>query len=228
MKPDRRTWIFEGALVGAIVITVVIGLRGGWSGGPGPEDFVLSAAFNSDQDLWMRKVVGMHPDTWILRRRSGGWQRVSSIGDLSGRVKISTAEEAMDFARLTTSPVAKFCFAPEGDSFEITPRSALTLRRFFGSDRYLGEFRQYEEGQAGVVSDAWFRSSHVPLACVHKLGSGDWLVDRPIVRTVGKAGFESVYAHEVIKPDGTYNVAYTPLKLADSPKGGWIGMWADE
>jgi hypothetical protein len=126
------------------------------------------------------------------------------IKDLQGRVKIKTAEGALGFCRLLTSPVT--CYYLDSPGVEVASKDQLDLTYFFGDKERLSYYRSAKcDGYMGVVeSKADLKNLGIQPARVRRVSKG-YEVRRTLL--VEEKLFECKFVDvlETVGTDGRYS-----------------------
>jgi len=108
--------------------------------------------------------------------------KIRTLGDLSGRVQIRTANEALDFVRLRTSARASPLFESVRPSpgIDVLDRSRVTLDTVYGDPYFLKVLKEMPEGVLGVVEHRTYVKLGFPPATAARVGE-QFLVSRPVL-----------------------------------------------
>jgi len=203
----------------AIVIMQQDSKGGAWK--RGPSDHHLNCAFQAEGGLWLLIGPGLPPRKVLVQVRGERWVKVQSLRDLEGHVRISTAQEAMQFVRLASSPLLRLNNRARESEYEIVPKESLSLSFAFGDAKGLAQLKSFRVGTAGLVSLAWFHNHHIELPAVQPV-LGGWQISRPIVLvSYGKEKAKTFRVTETVLLDGTYRRVDKEERYPAPGAGGW-------
>jgi len=168
--------------------------------------FALQTPFAVDGQILLcydgRDIVSsLHTQVVCWKGTSG--ERIQDLNQLRGYVSIRTADEALSYARLLTSPVVE-CAAMELRRYEVVRKADFTQQYVFGNMDYYNRCRKASTTEYGIVTDAIMKQEHASPAHVQKVAD-HWLIERSLV------GLGSDYRRlsiidvsEDVWPDGRY------------------------
>jgi hypothetical protein len=172
---------------------------------------------------WMKPgnelEIGYQPplsDPLDARRRlyvvtGGRWQQVRSLSILAGHVRIRSADQALHFVRLRTSPTTSLAF--EGTMWaEVLPRTAVDSALTFGDHTLIRTLKQAREGLYGVLSADRFAELGFHLPTVSMTAGGYKVRRVVVVLPRGAHGRPIVqWISEQVSSDGSYRITGTEL-----------------
>lgn len=113
-------------------------------------------------------VVSASADSIQLFGKSGEGQFIRNLNDLVGHVSITSRARALEYVRLSTSPVT--IGALEGSGYEVIPKNRLNLQMFFGDKASYEYMLAAPMGLYGVGGSDRIRSDGMTPAVVTRQG----------------------------------------------------------
>lgn len=129
--------------------------------------------------------------------------RVRKLGDLQGRVKVTSSQGALEFVRLITSPATSICFNStllEPIQFEDLDDSFV-----YGLSRDLEELQRARPGFWGVLRKKQWQAFGFGKPRVIPLGDGSYRVYRWLIH-FNDSPRRAVYVEEIVKANGSYKM----------------------
>jgi hypothetical protein len=150
----------------------------------------------------------------VLKAAKGsGYVRIRRIEELKGKVRISSADGALQFARLRTSPETYYLLG-SGPWDELQTAESIRKSDLFGLPP--DEFGN-SVGESGMVTANWLRANDIAEPDVKVVRSG-WQIQRWVVRPT-QYGPKIIVGllRELVGPDGSYSAVIVASKSVSSP-----------
>jgi len=172
-------------------------------------------------------VVPMEPFQKLTLIENGEVRLISSLTQLRGKVRIDTAEDALRFVRLGTSP-RTFYMLRSPRAWEVLPISKYRAQWVFSdplwngmiaSNSYenpivTGRYPYYQSGFYGVVGNGWWKRSGLSAPITTPTATG-WRIRRTLVRQGASSDAPPKFfdATENVGRDGSYTLSLMPRNI---------------